>query len=169
MILIFKHKKPSIHKSCFIAENSTIIGAVTIEESSSIWYNAVVRADVNNIYIGKGTNIQDNCTLHVNHNSPLSIGEYVTVGHNAILHGCTIGNNVLIGMGSIIMDDVEIGDNTIIGAGSLVSPGKTIPSGVLCLGSPAKIIRQLKPNEIKNLSLSANNYIEAAFTYKTSQ
>lgn len=169
MILSFNHKTPSIHKTCFIAENSTVIGAVTIEEYSSIWYNTVIRADVNNIYIGKGTNIQDNCTLHVNYKSPLSIGEYVTVGHNAILHGCTIGNKVLIGMGSIIMDDVEIGDNTIIGAGSLVPPGKTIPSGVLCLGSPAKIIRQLNPNEINDLSLSAKNYIEAAFTYKSNQ
>lgn len=167
MILSFKDKKPLIHETCFIAENSTIIGAVTLEEYSSIWFGTVVRGDVNNIYIGKGTNIQDNCTLHVNHDSnPIKLGEYVTVGHNAILHGCKIGNKVLIGMGAIIMDNVEIGDNTIIGAGSLVSPGKKIPSGVLCVGSPAKIVRELKADEIEDLMLSAEHYIETAGVYK---
>jgi len=169
MIIDFKDKIPSIHKTCFIAENSTIIGAVALEESSSIWFGTVVRADVNSIYIGKGTNIQDNCTLHVSAVNHMTLGEYVTVGHNAILHGCKIGNKVLIGMGSIIMDNVEIGDNTIIGAGSLVSPGKIIPSGVLCVGSPARVIRQLKVNEIEDLMLSAKHYAAIANIYKVSK
>lgn len=168
MILSFNDEKPSIHETCFIAENSTIIGAVTLEEYSSIWFGTVVRADVNSIYIGKGTNIQDNCTLHANHDTnPIKLGEYVTVGHNVILHGCKLGNKVLIGMGAIIMDNVEIGDNTIIGAGSLVPPGKIIPSGVLCVGSPAKVVRILKADEIEDLMLSAQHYIKTASVYKT--
>lgn len=166
MIMNFKDKKPFIHESCFIAENSVIIGETFLEEKVNVWFGAVIRADFNKIYIGKGTNIQDNCTLHVNsENSPIYIGEYVTVGHNCILHGCKIESNVLIGMGSTIMDDVEIGADTIIGANSLIPSGKKIPSKVLCMGSPAKVIRELSDVEIENIRHSAKHYIELAGEY----
>ena len=167
MIEKYKDKFPKIHNSCFIAASAEIYGDVVIKENSNIWFGVVIRGDVNSIHIGEGTNIQDNCTLHVNTGlSKLSIGEYVTVGHNAILHGCKIGNCSLIGMGSIILDDAEIGEETIIGAGSLVTSNKKIPSGVLCLGSPAKVIRELTQQERRALKASALHYIELAEEYK---
>lgn len=167
MIINYKDKAPKIDTTCFIAENSTIIGEVTLAQDSNIWFGAVIRGDFGKISIGKGTNIQDNCTLHVNFgDDPIEIGDYVTVGHNAIIHGSKIEDEVLIGMGSIIMDNVSIGTHTIIGAGSLVPPGKVIPSGVLCVGSPAKVIRPLTADEIKGLKESALEYISISKQFK---
>ncbi len=166
MIHKYKGINPSIAESSFIVEGAAVIGKVTLEEDTSIWFGAVLRGDCNSIHIGKGTNIQDNCTVHVGNNSPLEIGEYVTVGHNAIVHGCKIGSHCLIGMGSKILNDAEIGDETIIGAGSLVTSGKKIPSGVLCMGSPAKVIRELTEKEKQNIRDSAQHYLEEAQNYK---
>lgn len=160
MLINYKDKAPKIDDSCFIAYNSTIVGDVTIDSDTSIWFGTVIRGDYGKISIGRGTNIQDNCTLHVNsEDGPISIGNYVTVGHNAVIHGSIIEDEVLIGMGSIIMDNAHIGTHTLIGAGSLVPPGKTIPSGVLCLGSPAKVVRPLTEEEIKGLKDFAVHYI----------
>ena len=158
MIISYKHYKPSIGKNTFITENSTIIGRCIIGENCSIWYNTVVRADVNEIIIGRGTNIQDGCVVHCANDYKTIIGENVTVGHNAIIHGCTVGNNCLIGMGSTILDGAVIGDNVIVGANSLITSGKKIPSGVLVMGCPAKVVRELVPAEIEEISRSAEEY-----------
>lgn len=160
MIKAYKHYKPHIEKGVFVAYNSTIIGRCFIEEDCSIWYNAVLRADINEIRLGRGTNIQDGSIVHCDHDYPTTIEGYVTVGHNAVIHGCTIGKNCLIGMGSTILDGVNIGDNVIVGANSLVTSGKTIPSGVLVMGSPAKVVRELTPEEIEGIRRSVSGYIE---------
>ncbi|AKA70768.1 gamma carbonic anhydrase family protein [Clostridium scatologenes] len=166
MIINYKDIKPVIDRSVFIAYSADVIGRVTLAQDVSIWYGTVLRGDCNSINIGKGSNIQDNCTVHIGNNSSVEIGEYVTVGHNAVIHGCKIGNNCLIGMGSIILNDAEIGDETIIGAGSLVTEGKKIPSGVLCMGSPARVIRELTEDEKEKIRNSAFEYIEEANDHK---
>lgn len=161
MLYKYKDKFPEADQSAFIAPTADIIGEVKIGESSSIWYGAVLRGDDLPIVIGKGSNVQDNCVIHI---TPMDhsvfIGDYVTVGHSAVLHGCSIGNNCIIGMGSIILDGAEIGENTIVGAGSLVTEKKKIPSGVLCFGSPAKVIRELTAEEINYIRNNAQHYIE---------
>ncbi len=166
MIIEYKNLNPKIAESAFVAGSADIIGKVNLEEDTSIWFGAVLRGDCNSIHVGKGSNIQDNCTVHVGQNSVAEIGEYVTVGHNTIIHGCKIGNNSLIGMGSTILNDAEIGEGVIIGAGSLVTSGKKIPSGVLCMGSPAKVIRELTEKEREYVRASALSYIEEAKNYK---
>ena len=154
------------HASC------QIIGEVSIGDDCSIWCNAVLRGDVNRIVIGRGSNIQDLTMGHVSHKtadkpdgSPLLIGDYVTVGHSAILHGCTIGNECLIGMGAVILDDAIIPDRVMIGAGSLIPPGKVLESGMLYVGRPAKAVRALTPEEIAYLMYSAENYIQLKDVY----
>lgn len=167
MILKFQGKEPNIHKSCFVAPSADIIGEVTLDENVNVWFGTVIRADGNAIRIGKNTNIQDNSVIHIaGENIDTEIGENVTIGHRAIVHGCTVGDNCLIGMGAIILNRAEIGENTIIGAGSLVTEGKKIPSGVLCLGSPAKVVRELTKEEIENLKYHANMYVELSNNYK---
>lgn len=166
MIKEYDGKIPSIHSSCYIAENVSIIGNVKIEEMANVWFGAVIRGDMNSITIGKNTNIQDNCVFHVERNSPLVIGDDVTVGHGAILHGCTIGNSSLIGMGSIVLNNAVIGKQTLVGAGSLIPEGKKIPDGVLCMGSPVKIIRELTDEEKLKLTESAAKYVSLSNKYK---
>lgn len=165
MIISYKHYKPSIGKNAFIAENSIIVGRCFIGENCSIWYSTVLRADVNEIIIGNGTNIQDGCVVHCDKDCKTIIGENVTVGHNAIIHGCTIGSNCLIGMGSTILDGTNIGSNVILGANSLITSGKTIPSGVLVMGSPAKVVRELTTEEIERVCNSAKGYINLSKEY----
>ena len=160
MIKAYKDKAPVIQENCFIAETANIVGDVTIGSNSNIWYNVVIRADVNYVKIGENTNIQDNSVVHNSAGFPTIIGDNVTVGHNAIVHACKVGNNTLIGMGSIILDGSEIGEETIIGAGALVAPGKKIPSGVLAVGSPAKVVRELTKEEKEGLRDSANKYVK---------
>jgi len=149
-----------IDKTVYRAEGCRIVGDVKIGKDSSVWYNAVIRADADQITIGEGTNIQDNCVLHVDEGHPLSVRNGVTVGHGVILHGCSIGDNTLIGMGSIILNDAVIGKNCIIGAGTLVTQRKTIPDGSLVYGNPAKVIRQLTEEEIASNQRSAKEYME---------
>jgi carbonic anhydrase/acetyltransferase-like protein (isoleucine patch superfamily) len=167
MIHKFKKFKPEIHQNCFIAGNADIIGRVRIEEEVSIWFGAVLRGDLNKIHIGKGSNVQDNSTIHVDADGPGTVvGEYVTIGHNSVLHGCSIGSYSMVGMGAVVLEGAVVGEETIIGAGSLVTSNKIIPSGVLCIGSPAKVIRELTDEEKKALRKNAMDYIELANEYK---
>ena len=163
---------PAIAERVYLHPSCQVIGDVTLGDDSSIWCNAVLRGDVNRIVVGRGTNIQDLTIGHVSHKSsdkpegsPLVIGDYVTVGHSVILHGCTIGNECLIGMGSIIMDDVVIPDRVMIGAGSLISPGKKLESGMLYMGRPAKLVRALTEEEQAYLRSSAEHYMELKDNY----
>lgn len=150
----------NLHETARIARGAIVYGDVTIGEKSSVWYNAVVRGDQSTIEIGKYSNVQDNCTVHVDNAHPVKIGDYVTIGHGAIIHGCTIGNNCLIGMGAIILNDAVIEDNCIIGAGSLVTQGKVIPEGSMVLGSPGKVIRPITEEERTHLLENAIHYAE---------
>ena len=167
MIINFEGNEPKIHKEACIFENTSIIGDANIDKDANIWFGTVIRADEAEILIGEGTNVQDNCTLHVGKkHQPLHIGKNVTIGHGAIVHGCKIENEVLIGMGAIVLNGAYIGKNTIIGAGALVSEGKEIPSGVLCLGVPARVIRKLTEEEIQSIKHSAKYYINLSKKYK---
>lgn len=166
MIIEYKGNLPQIDESCYIAETAQIIGQVTIKENANIWFGTVVRGDVSYITIGANTNIQDNCVVHTDANSPTIIGDNVTVGHNAIIHACTIEDEVLIGMGAIILDNAVIGKNTIIGAGSLIPPGKKIPPNSLVMGSPGKVIRQVTDEEIIGLRKSSQGYVKLSKDYK---
>lgn len=152
--------KPQIHEDTFIADSADVLGDVIIGEGSSIWYSTVVRGDIENIKIGKYTNIQDNSTVHTETNIPTTLGDYTVVGHNAIVHGCTIGDNCLIGMGSIILNSAVIGDNSIIAAGSLITEGKIIPPNSLVMGTPGKVVRQVTESEIEHIKKNAIRYYE---------
>ena len=165
-LLPYKSVTPTIGKDVFVASGAHIIGDVVLGDSASIWFNVTVRGDCNYIRIGKRTNIQDNSVVHVtNGKFPTHIGDDVTVGHHAVLHGCTIGNMVLIGMGAIVMDGASIPDRSIVAAGSLVTPGKSFPAGHLIKGSPAKAIRALSEQEIEALSKSVDYYLEYKSNY----
>lgn len=160
MIKNFDGILPNIHEDTFIADNATVIGNVNIGEGSSIWFGAVLRGDIDNITIGKFSNIQDNSVLHTEAGVPTIIGDYTVIGHSAILHGCKIGDNCLIGMGAIILNNVIIGDNCIIGAGAVVTEGKIIPSNSLVLGIPSKVVREVNSEEIEATKINALKYNE---------
>ncbi|MDO8462540.1 MAG: gamma carbonic anhydrase family protein [Deltaproteobacteria bacterium] len=165
--VLFEGKTPKIHPSVFLAEGSVVIGDVVIGEDSSLWYNTVVRGDVHSIRVGKRVNIQDLSIVHVESGQyATTIGDDVTVGHRVILHGCTIGRLSLIGMGAIIMNGATIGEESIVGAGSLVTEGMVIPPRTLVVGSPAKIKRDLKPEELSLLPQSAAHYVDYARRYQ---
>jgi carbonic anhydrase/acetyltransferase-like protein (isoleucine patch superfamily) len=156
---------PRIHPSAFIVPNATVIGDVTLHEQASVWYGAVLRGDINRIVSGARSNIQDNAVIHLADNHPAVVGELVTVGHSAIVHACTIDDEVLVGMGAIILDGAEIGARSIIGANALVTVGTKIPPGSLVLGSPAKVTRQLSLGEQEKISYWALKYVENARIY----
>ncbi len=158
---------PTIDVTCFVAESAEIIGQVIVEQGANIWYNTIVRGDVEPIIIGENTNIQDLSVLHTSHGYPLKIGSGVTIGHRAICHGCTIEENVLIGMGSIVLDGAYIEKDVIIGAGSLVPPNKRIPSRSLVIGSPAKVMRTLTEDEVESIKKSASGYVELSQHHKS--
>lgn len=164
----FNGRMPTIADDVFIAPGAMIIGDVTIHEGASIWYNAVVRGDTAPIVIGRHTNIQDNCTLHVDADAPLTIGDDCTVGHGAIVHGATVGNRVLIGMQAVVLSHSRVGENTIIGACALVGEHKEIPEGVLAVGIPARALRPLKPEEAAHIISSAAGYHERARLHQRS-
>lgn len=162
----FKQICPQLGKRVMVDASSVVVGAVELQDDVSIWPLVAIRGDVNKVIIGKRSNIQDGSVLHVTHKSssnpegnPLIVGEDVTVGHKAMLHGCTIGNRVLVGMGSILLDGVIVEDDVMIGAGSLVPPGKRLVSGYLYLGSPVKQARALTEAEIAGLLYSSSNYV----------
>lgn len=157
---------PNIDASVFIADGARIIGDVELHENSSVWYNAVIRADKNKVIIGANSNIQDNVVIHQSSNSIVSIGKNVTIGHSAIIHGATIEDNVLVGMGVTVLDNAMIGKNTIIGANSLITKGKNIPENSLVMGSPAKVIRKLTEEEVKYIKINADNYFKLSNVHK---
>ena len=166
LIKPYKGIHPKIHPTVFVVETAVIIGDVEIGEYSSIWFNAVVRGDVHYIRIGDRTNIQDLCMLHVTKEThPLILGNDITVGHSVTLHGCTIKDRCLIGMGTTILDGAVVGEDCIIGAGALVTEGAVIPPGTLAVGMPAKPKRDLTEKEIARIRQSAQNYIDYARTY----
>lgn len=163
MIKNFLSYSPQIAEDVFVAENATVIGRVFIGKDSSIWYNAILRGDVDEIRIGERTNIQDAAILHCStHRSPTVIGNDVTIGHQAMIHGCTIGDEVLIGMGAIILDEVVIPKHTVVAAGALITERSVLESGFLYAGVPAKKIKALSPEQISMLKLSALHYVENA-------
>ena len=165
----FLRKKPSIGPHVYIARGAVLVGDVTIGDYSSVWHNAVLRGDINRIVVGHHTNIQDNAVLHLADDYPCLVGNYVTVGHCAIVHACTVGNEVLVGMGATILDGAVIGDRCLIGANALVTQKVEIPPGSLVLGSPARVMRALTAAEQEQLRVSAEKYAEnAAFCLKHS-
>lgn len=160
MIRSYRGITPQIAPSAFVEQSACVIGDVHVGEEASLWFNTVVRGDVNSIRIGKRTNIQDGTVVHVTHEvHPTIIGDDVTVGHNVTLHGCTIGNGCLIGIGAIVLDGVEIGDHSLVAAGSLLPPGLHIPPRSLVMGSPGRVRRQLSDEECDGLLRSAGNYV----------
>lgn len=165
MILPHKDINPVIPDSCFIAPSADIIGDVVLGEESSVWFQVVIRGDVNSVRIGARTNIQDGAILHVTRDkkpmkgAPLVIGDDVTVGHRATLHGCTLQNRILVGMGATILDGAVIGDDSIVAAGALVTKDKIFPPGSLIQGAPAKVVRELTADEVALLKASAENYV----------
>ena len=158
MFYDLKDKKPKDSGDNWVAPNATIIGNVTLEKNSSIWFNAVLRGDIENIYIGEGSNVQDGSVLHTDPGCPLKIGKDVTIGHLVMLHGCTIEDNSLIGIGAVILNGAKIGKNCIIGANALVTENKVIPDNSLVVGSPGKIIRQVSTEEAKSITENAIHY-----------
>ena len=158
---------PTIHESVFICEGARIIGDVVLEKDVSVWYNTVIRGDVNYIRVGERTNIQDNSILHVTYKKyPLIIGADVTAGHGVILHGCTVKDSVLIGMGAILLDNCTVNSNSLIAAGTLIKEGFEVPEGVLIAGVPGKIIRDLSGEEIEKIRQSARNYMMYVDNYR---
>jgi len=157
---------PRLHATAFVAPGATLVGDVTLGESASVWYGAILRGDLNRIVIGSATNIQDAAVLHLANNYPVIVGERVTVGHGAIVHACTIDDEVLVGMGAIILDGAEIGARSIIGANALVTRGAKIPPGSLVLGSPGKVVRQLSSEEQGAIKSWALKYVENARIFR---
>jgi carbonic anhydrase/acetyltransferase-like protein (isoleucine patch superfamily) len=168
MILPFKDKLPRIGADVYIAPTAVIIGDVIIEAGSSIWFNTVVRADLDTIHIGAGTNIQDNCTLHTDPGCPLTIGARVTLGHNAVVHGCTIEDSVLIGMGAVVLNHAVVGTGSIVAAGALVMESQRIDPHVLVAGVPARERKKLRPDTISEMDAYSEHYIMLAAAYRQS-
>lgn len=158
---------PQVADSAWVADSAQVMGQVELGADSSVWFGAVVRGDTDRISIGKGTNIQDASVLHADHGKPLTIGDNVTVGHQVMLHGCTIGDNSLIGMNAVVLNGAKIGNNCLVGAGALVTEGKAFPDHMLIIGAPAKAVRQLTAEEIAALQASADSYVKRGQLFKT--
>jgi carbonic anhydrase/acetyltransferase-like protein (isoleucine patch superfamily) len=158
MFYDLKDKKPKSSGENWVAPNATIIGDVTLEKNTSVWFNAVLRGDIENIFVGEGSNVQDGSVLHTDPGCPLKIGKNVTIGHLVMLHGCTIEDNSLIGIGAVILNGAKIGKNCIIGANALITENKVIPDNSLVIGSPGKIVRQVSTEEAKTITENAIHY-----------
>jgi carbonic anhydrase/acetyltransferase-like protein (isoleucine patch superfamily) len=162
----FGGNTPAVHPTAFVADGAVVLGDVEIGEQSSVWFGCVLRGDVNRIRIGARTNIQDLTTIHVTSKThPTLVGDEVTVGHRVVLHGCTIKDRCLVGIGSVVLDGAVVGPESVIGAGALVPPGMVVPPRTLVLGAPAKVKRDLSVEEIEALRRSAENYVEYAARY----
>lgn len=157
---------PTISESAWVAESSQIIGDVELSDDANVWFGVVIRGDNELIRVGRRTNIQDACVLHSDPGFPLTLGEDVTVGHKAMLHGCTIGDGCLIGIGAIVLNGAKIGKNCLVGAGSLVTEGKEFPAGSMIFGSPAKAVRQLSAEQLDGLRLMAHHYVDNARRFR---
>ena len=158
--------RPDIHETAWIADDANVIGNVELKEGSSVWFCSTIRGDNEIVVVGQGTNIQENTVMHTDIGFPLTIGENCTIGHKVMLHGCEIGNNTLIGMGSVILNGAKIGNNCLIGAGALITENKVIPDRSLVMGAPGKIIRQLGDAAVLRLTQSAFHYQENAELFR---
>ncbi len=166
MILALPGKAPRVGARGFVAPNATVVGDVVLGDDVSIWFGAVLRGDVERLTVGHGSNVQDNSVLHADPGAPLVLGAGVTVGHMVMLHGCHVGDHSLVGIGSVVMNHARIGANCLVGARSLVTEGKTFPDGVLIIGSPARVIRELTAAELAGLRASAERYVQRAAEYR---
>ncbi|MGB0958739.1 MAG: gamma carbonic anhydrase family protein [Halocynthiibacter sp.] len=158
--------EPQIDDTAFVADDANIIGKIVIEETASVWFGCTLRGDNEEIRIGRGSNVQEATVMHTDMGYPLVIGENVTVGHKAMLHGCTVGDNSLIGMGAVVLNGAKIGKNCLIGAGALITEGKVIPDGSLVMGAPGKVVREMTPEGIQGLTASALGYQANAKRFK---
>ena len=166
MIYEFDNKTPTIHKDSWVASNAVLIGKVILKKDANVWFNVVLRGDIEHITIGEGSNVQDGSIFHTDPGCPLLLGKGVTVGHMVMLHGCEVGDNTLIGIGSTILNKTKIGKNCIIGANTLIPENKVIPDRSLVLGSPGKVIRQVTEKEIEEIKKNAFHYVENYKKYK---
>ncbi|MBA4193071.1 MAG: gamma carbonic anhydrase family protein [Hydrogenophaga sp.] len=157
---------PQLAASAWVAENAQVMGSVTLAEDSSVWFGVTIRGDTETIAVGEGSNVQDGSVLHADVGFPLTIGRHVTVGHQVMLHGCTIGDESLIGIGAVVLNGAKIGKHCLVGAGALVTEGKEFPDGSMIIGSPARAIKTLTPEQIAGLRRSAEHYIENARRYR---
>jgi len=166
MIYDLEKNVPEVHSDAWVAPNATIIGKVKLEKNSSIWFNAVLRGDIEPIVIGENSNIQDGSVLHTDPGYPLTVGKGVTVGHMVMLHGCKILDDTLIGIGSIILNNAKIGKNCIVGANTLITENKTIPDNSLVVGSPGRVLRKVTSEEIKAILENGKHYVDISKKYK---
>ncbi len=157
---------PRVAETAWVADSAEVMGNVVLGDNASIWFGAVLRGDNETLTIGAGTNVQDGSVLHSDHGQPLTLGERVTVGHKVVLHGCTVGDESLIGIGAVVLNGARIGKNCLVGAGALVTEGKEFPDGSMILGSPAKAVRQLTPEQMEGLRKSAQTYIDNARRFR---
>jgi carbonic anhydrase/acetyltransferase-like protein (isoleucine patch superfamily) len=163
VILPFEGERPDIAPGVYLSPTASVIGRVRLAAGASVWYGAVLRGDVQPIEVGEATNIQDNAIVHASTGLvPAILGNQCTIGHAAIVHGCTLADRVLIGMGAILLDEAEVGSDTIVGAGALITARSKLPSGVLVMGKPAKVVRDLRPEEVDSIRVSAAHYMELA-------
>ena len=160
-------KTPRLASGAWVADSAQVIGDVELGENASVWFGTVVRGDGDAIRIGRGSNIQDASVLHIDAGKPLTVGEYVTVGHRVVLHGCTIGDHSLIGIGAVVLNGARIGKNCLVGAGSLVTEDKEFPDGSMILGSPARLVRSLSAEQIEGMQRIAQGYIKNAQRYQS--
>ncbi|MBD8067933.1 gamma carbonic anhydrase family protein [Bacillus sp. PS06] len=167
MIYSFKDKHPKIDESVYIAPGVKIIGDVRIDEQATVWFNTVIRGDNSHVIIGARTNVQDGSVLHVNKSMPLVIEEDVSIGHNVIVHACTVRKGALLGMGAIVLDKADIGEYAVVGAGTVVPPGKTVPPRTLVVGNPMRIVRELSEEEVNNMNTRISfSYVEKGSEFK---
>lgn len=167
MIYAIEARVPQLADDVYVAPNATVIGDVSLAAQSSVWFGAVLRGDVERLTIGRGSNIQDNSVLHSDPGAPLVLGERVTVGHMVTLHGCQVGDDSLIGIGAVVLNHAQIGARSIVGAGALITEGKIFPDGVLIIGSPARVARELSAEELARMAGTAQRYIKRAQLYRT--
>ena len=162
----FDGRSPRVAASAWVADSAQVMGNVVLGDDVSVWFGTIIRGDTETITIGQGSNIQDGSVLHADVGKPLVVGENVTVGHQVMLHGCTIGDESLIGIGAVVLNGAVIGKNCLVGAGALVTEGKEFPDGSMIMGTPAKVVRQLTPEQIEGLRLSAQHYIDNARMFR---
>lgn len=168
MLLPYNKIVPAVHESCYVAEGAKLIGDVSIGEKSTVWFNAVLRGDLAPIRIGHSCNVQDGVVGHVNTDQPLILGDEVSVGHSAIIHGCTIGRGTLIGMGAIVLNGADVGEYALIGAGSIVTENKKIPSYTLSIGTPARVVRELTEDDLLRMRRTMESYVTKGIEYRIS-
>lgn len=166
VIRAFQGRSPKVDPTAFVEASAQVVGDVELGPQASVWFNAVVRGDVDSVRVGAQTNVQDLCCLHVSHGFPLVLGARVTVGHGVTLHGCTVSDDCLVGIGAIVLDGAEVGAGCLVGAGALVTPGTKIPAGSLVLGSPAKVVRPLNDEERQRLVHSYRSYLALALEHQ---